>query len=249
MKTTLVTGATSGFGRAAVRRFHALGHRVIGTGRRQERLDELASELGERFVGLRFDVADREAVSAALASLQGPWAEIDVLVNNAGLALGLEPAHKANLDDWTTMVDTNINGVLYITRAVLPGMVERQRGHIVNISSIAANWPYPGGNVYGATKAFLSQFSNNLRSDLLGSRVRVSSIEPGLCETEFSLVRYKGDEGAAASPYANVEAMSADDIAEAIVWVTEVPRHVNVNRVELMATEQAWGPFAIHRES
>lgn len=249
MKTTLVTGATSGFGRAAVRRFHALGHRVIGTGRRQERLDELASELGERFVGLRFDVADREAVNAALASLQGPWAEIDVLVNNAGLALGLEPAHKANLDDWTTMVDTNINGVLYITRAVLPGMVERQRGHIVNISSIAANWPYPGGNVYGATKAFLSQFSNNLRSDLLGSRVRVSSIEPGLCETEFSLVRYKGDEGAAASPYANVEAMSADDIAEAIVWVTEVPRHVNVNRVELMATEQAWGPFAIHRES
>jgi len=243
VQTVFITGVTSGFGRAAARQFHAKGHRVIGTGRRQERLDELAAELGQRFVGLCFDVTDRAAVDAAVAGV----GDIDILVNNAGLALGLEPAWEADIEDWLTMVKVNIEGVLYLTRAVLPGMVARKHGHIVNVSSVAASWPYPGGNVYGASKAFLTQFTLNLRADLVGTRVRMSSIEPGLCETEFSLVRFKGDEAAADKPYADVEAMTADDIARTIVWVTEQPRHVNINRVELMATEQAWGPFAIAR--
>lgn len=244
MQRVVVTGATSGFGRAAVRRFHALGYDVVGTGRRQERLDELSAELGARFTGLCFDISDRQACEAALSGV----GDVDILVNNAGLALGLEPAWQASLDDWLTMVKVNIEGVLYLTRALLPGMVARKTGHIVNVSSVAASWPYPGSNVYGASKAFLTQFTLNLRCDLVGTRVRMTSIEPGLCETEFSLVRFKGDTAAASNPYANVEAMSADDIAEAIVWATQQPRHVNINRIELMATEQAWGPMAIHRE-
>ncbi len=245
--TVLVTGATSGFGAATARRFHALGARVIATGRRLERLDELATELGQGLHPLAFDVGDRAAVDAALATLHGDLAAVDILVNNAGLALGLKPAWQADLDDWLTMVRTNIDGVLYMTRALLPGMVERRHGHVINLSSVAANWPYPGGNVYGSTKAFLTQLSFNLRCDLNGTGVRVTSIEPGLCETEFSVVRFKGDSDAASRAYAGVDAMSADDIAEAVVWAASQPRHVNVNRIELMATEQAWGPFDIRR--
>jgi len=246
--TVLVTGATSGFGLATARRFHALGARVIATGRRGERLDTLADELGPRLLPLCFDVTDREPTLAVLGGLPAEFANIDVLVNNAGLALGLEPAWRASLDDWDTMIDTNTRALVTVTRAVLPGMVERRRGHVINLSSIAGSWPYPGGNVYGATKAFVTQFSLNLRADLHGTGVRVTSIEPGLCETEFSIVRLKGDEAAAARTYQGVQAMSGDDIAESIVWAASQPRHVNVNRIELMATEQSFGPFAIHRE-
>ena len=247
--TVLVTGATAGFGAATARHFAAEGARVIATGRRVARLEALVEEWGDQILPLAFDVGDRAAVDAALARLEGPFAEVDVLVNNAGLALGVEPAHRASLDEWETMVRTNVLGVLYVTRALLPGMVARQRGHIVNLGSIAGDWPYPGGNVYGGTKAFLAQLGRNLRCELLGSRVRVTSIEPGLAETEFSVVRFRGDADQAEKPYAGVEPLTADDIAEAILWAVRQPRHVNVNRIEIMATEQAWGPFAIHREA
>jgi 3-hydroxy acid dehydrogenase/malonic semialdehyde reductase len=171
-----------------------------------------------------------------------------VLVNNAGLALGLEPAWQASLEDWETMVDTNIKGLMYCTRKVLPGMVERGRGHVVNLASVAASWPYPGANVYGASKAFVMQLSLNLRADLAGHPIRVTSIEPGLSQTEFSLVRFKGDAAAAAQPYKGVDPLQAEDIAEAVFWATELPAHVNINRIELMATKQSFGPFVIHRE-
>jgi 3-hydroxy acid dehydrogenase/malonic semialdehyde reductase len=249
IKTVLVTGATSGYGQATARRFHGLGHRVIVTGRRQARLDAFVEELGERALALCFDVSDKSQVDAAIEGLAGVWAEIDVLVNNAGLALGVEPAWDASVDDWETMVDTNIKGLLYCTHRVLPGMIERGGGHVINISSVAASWPYPGGNVYGASKAFVTQFSLNLRADLVGKPVRVTSIEPGLSKTEFSLIRYKGDPDAADKPYAGVEALTAADIAESVVWAAELPSHVNINRIELMPTMQAFGAFAVHRES
>ena len=249
--TVLITGATSGFGAAAARKYHALGAWVIATGRRADRLISTQDELGDRYSFLVFDVGIRSEVDEAMDTMRlfPGFNGIDILVNNAGLALGLGPAQEADLDDWETMVRTNINGVLYMTRAILPGMVKRKRGHIVNISSIAASWPYPGGNVYGATKAFLTQFSLNIRCDVNGTGVRVTSIEPGLCETEFSLVRHQGDAAKAGEAYANVEAMSANDIAEAIVWVTAQPPHVNVNRMELMATNQAWATFDIRRDN
>lgn len=247
-KLVLVTGATSGYGQATARRFHAAGHRVVVTGRRADRLDELVQALGDRVWPLCFDVRDRSAVDAAVDSLPPEWSEVDVLVNNAGLALGLEPAWKVDLDDWETMVDTNVKGLMYCTRKLLPGMVARGRGHILNISSVAASWPYPGGNVYGASKAFVTQLSLNLRADLAGHPVRVTSIEPGLSQTEFSLVRFKGDAEAAQAPYRGVEPLTAHDIAEAVFWASEQPAHVNINRIELMATKQTFGPFVIHRE-
>jgi NADP-dependent 3-hydroxy acid dehydrogenase YdfG len=249
MRTVLVTGATSGFGAAIARRFHALGDRVIATGRREERLAALADALGERLLPLAFDVADRAAVDAALAALPPEYAAIDVVVNNAGLALGLEPSWEASLEDWEQMVHTNVLGLLYVTRKVLPGMVARGRGHVIMLSSVAAHWPYPGGNVYGATKAFVSQLGYNLRADLVGHPIRVTSIEPGLAQTEFSLVRFKGDDQKAAAPYAGVDPLTAADIAEAVLWAVAQPPHVNVNRIELMATMQAHGPFAIAREA
>ena len=235
----LVTGATAGFGEAIARRFHADGEHVILTGRRQERLDALVSELGARAHALCFDVRDADAALAAVASLPADFAEIDVLVNNAGLALGLEPAWRAELSDWHTMIDTNCAGAVTMARAVQPGMVERGRGHVVNISSTAGVYPYPGGNVYGATKAFLTQFSMNLRADLAGHPIRVTDIQPGLAETEFSLVRFKGDAEAARTPYDGVEALTADDIAESVHWVVRLPAHVNMNRLEVMPTMQA----------
>jgi 3-hydroxy acid dehydrogenase/malonic semialdehyde reductase len=247
-KLVLITGATSGYGQATARRFHGAGHRVIVTGRRGDRLEALAAELGDRALPLCFDVRDRASVDAAIDGLPEAWSAIDVLVNNAGLALGLEPAWQASLEDWETMVDTNIKGLMYCTRKVLPGMVERGRGHIVNLASVAASWPYPGANVYGASKAFVMQLSLNLRADLAGHPIRVTSIEPGLSQTEFSLVRFKGDAAAAAQPYKGVDPLQAEDIAEAVFWATELPAHVNINRIELMATKQSFGPFVIHRE-
>ncbi len=244
-KTILITGATSGFGAACARRFAMDGWQVVLTGRRDERLEQLRTELGGAVIGtLAFDVRDREAVTTQLAGL-----DVDVLLNNAGLALGLEPAWAANPDDWETMVDTNIKGVMYCTRAVLPGMVARNRGHVVNISSTAAHWPYPGGNVYGASKAFVEQFTRNLRADLLGTRVRASCIAPGMAETEFSNVRFKGDNARAGKVYAGAEPLNAGDIAEIVWFVTNLPGHVNINALEVMCIDQSWGALAVHRRT
>ena len=250
VKTIFITGASSGFGKACARSFAAEGARLILTARRQEKLEALRNELTDA-AGvhvIQLDVRDRTAVDAAIASLPAEFCNIDVLVNNAGLALGLEPSHQAAIEDWDVMVDTNIKGLMYCTRAILPGMVERNSGHIVNISSTAASWPYPGGNVYGGTKAFVSQFSRNLRADLLGKKVRVTCVQPGMAETEFSNVRFKGDDDKADQVYAGTEPLTAVDIAETVSWVVNRPAHVNINSLELMPVDQAWGPFSIHRE-
>lgn len=246
--TVLITGATSGFGEAACRRFVAEGAKVIATGRRGDRLKALRAKLGKRCCSLEFDVRDRAETEAALASLPKEFWKINVVVANAGLALGLGPAHQASLDDWDTMVATNINGLLYTVRAALPGMVARDEGHVILVGSTAADYPYPGGNVYGATKAFVKQFGLNLRADLLGSNVRVTSVEPGLAETEFSLVRFHGDAGQAAQPYKGIDALTADDVAETIFWSATLPRRVNVNRLQVMPVMQAFGPFAFKRK-
>jgi 3-hydroxy acid dehydrogenase/malonic semialdehyde reductase len=250
-QTIFITGASAGFGAACARLFAAGGNRLVLAARRMDPLLALKAELeGKAEIHIvPLDVRDREAVQGAVESLPERFREIDVLLNNAGLALGLEPAHKVNLDDWDTMVDTNIKGLTYCTRFILPGMVARNRGHIVNISSTAGAWPYAGGNVYGGTKAFVTQFSRNLRCDLLGTRVRVTCIQPGMAETEFSKVRFKGDEEAAAKVYAGTEPLTAEDIAETVHWVISRPAHVNINTLEVMSIDQAWGPFAIHRET
>ena len=244
-RVALVTGATAGFGRACVERLIAEGARVVATGRRQDRLADLATH--DRCHAAAMDVRDGASVDGALASLPEDYRAIDLLVNNAGLALGLEPAHRASWQDWDDMIATNVRGLAYVTRAVLPGMVERGRGHVVNISSIAGSYPYPGGNVYGATKAFVTQFSLNLRADLVGTPVRVTSIEPGLAETEFSIVRFAGDAERAGKVYAGTDPITAADIAEAVHWVATLPEHLNVDRLEIMPTCQAAGPLAIHR--
>lgn len=243
----LVTGATSGFGAAACRRFVKEGAKVIATGRRGDRLKALKKELGARCATLEFDVRDRRRTAEALASLPKGFEKVNVVVANAGLALGLEGAAEANLDDWETMVATNINGLLYTVRAVLPGLVARDEGHVIVLGSVASDFPYPGGNVYGATKAFVKQFALNLRADLLGSNIRVTSVEPGLCETEFSLVRFKGDAEKAAKPYQGIDPLSGDDVAETIYWAATLPRRVNVNRLQVMPVMQAFGPFAFKR--
>jgi len=249
-KIILITGATSGFGRASAELFAAKGWRLIVCGRRQELLTRLREQLTDAAMYCAcLDVRSLEQVEGMLRELPPDFQEIDVLLNNAGLALGLEPAHKADLTDWETMVDTNIKGLYYLTRAVLPGMVKRNRGHIVNIGSVAGSWPYPGGNVYGATKAFVRQFSNNLRADLHGSAIRVTNIEPGLAETEFSVVRFHGDREKADNVYQGTRPLSAADIADIIYWVTTVPPHVNINSLEVMPVCQSWSPFAIYREN
>ena len=245
--TILITGATAGFGAAAARRFAEDGARLILAGRRADRLEELQAELPVQVHTLVLDVRGREDVEKAIAGLPKEFAAIDVLVNNAGLAAGLDPAHKANLDDWDVMVDTNIKGLMYMARAVLPGMVERKRGHIINLGSVAGTYPYPAGSVYGGTKAFVEQFSLNLRNDLGGTNVRVTCIEPGMCETEFSVVRFKGDESKAAAVYQGMKPLSADDIAEQIHWVASLPQHVNINTLEIMPQAQSWNGFAVHR--
>jgi 3-hydroxy acid dehydrogenase/malonic semialdehyde reductase len=243
-----VTGATAGFGQAIAERFVKEGHKVVAAGRRADRLEALRSKLGEALHPLVLDVTDRAAAEAAVAALPPPFAAVDVLVNNAGLALGLSPADRADMEDWETMIDTNVKGVVYLTRALLPGMVERGRGHVVNMGSVAATYPYPGGNVYGATKAFVRQFSLNLRADLVGRGVRVTDIEPGLCGgTEFSTVRFHGDEDKAAGVYKGTQPLTAEDIAEAVHWAASLPAHVNINIIELMPTCQAAGPFNVVR--
>jgi NADP-dependent 3-hydroxy acid dehydrogenase YdfG len=217
--------------------------------RRAERLRELAQELSRitQVADLVLDVRDRAAVMALDERLPAPLRDIEILINNAGLALGLEPAQSVDLDDWEAMVDTNVKGLMFMTRLLLPGMIRQGGGHVVNLGSVAAAWPYPGGNAYGGTKAFVRQFSRNLRSDLLGKGVRVTSIDPGMTDTEFSLVRFHGDSDRARAVYAGMQPLSADDVAEAILWATSLPAHVNVNCLELMPTAQAWGPFAVHR--
>ncbi|MBV1796297.1 SDR family NAD(P)-dependent oxidoreductase [Siccirubricoccus sp. G192] len=244
-----VTGATAGFGLAIARRFAADGARIIAAGRRQERLDALVGELGAAVVHpLALDVRDRAAVMAAVAGLPADFADIDVLVNNAGLARGLEPAQSADLDDWDAMIDTNVKGLVYATRAVLPGMVARGRGHVVNLGSTAGEFPYPGGNVYGATKAFVRQFSLNLRADLFGTPVRVTDIEPGLVGgTEFSNVRFKGDDDKAAGIYQGTEPLMPEDIADAVHWVATRPARVNVNVLQVMPVVQSFAPLRVHR--
>lgn len=250
MTTVFVTGASAGFGAAIVRHFAADGARVVASARRAERLMALADELGPNVLPLELDVRDRTAVDQAIAGLPVDFAEIDILVNNAGLAKGLEPAHEADLDDWEQMVDTNCKGVVHCTRAVLPGMVARGCGHVVNLGSVAGTYPYPGGNVYGATKAFVHQFSLNLRSDLHGTRIRVTCVEPGMCGgTEFSTVRFHGDAASADAVYAGVEALTAEDIAEAVHWITSLPEHVNVNTIELMPVAQSFAAFQVQREN
>ncbi|AOJ79951.1 NAD(P)-dependent oxidoreductase [Burkholderia sp. MSMB617WGS] len=243
-----VTGASAGFGAAIARAFVNGGHRVVATARRKDRLDALTAELGGALLPIELDVRDRAAVEAVPAALPAEFAAIDVLVNNAGLALGVEPAHRASLDEWQTMIDTNCSGLVTVTRTLLPGMVERGRGHIFNLGSVAGSYPYPGGNVYGATKAFVRQFSLNLRADLIGTPLRVTDIEPGLCGgTEFSNVRYRGDDTKAASVYANVQPLTAEDIADTIYWVATRPAHVNINTIEMMPVAQAPAGLTVHR--
>jgi len=243
-----VTGASNGFGAAIVRRFAAEGVRVVALARRQDRLAGLAAELGDSVLPVRLDVRDRAAVQDVVAGLPTEFAEIDVLVNNAGLAKGLKPAQEADLDDWEEMIDTNCKGLVYCTRTILPGMVERRRGHVVNLGSVAGTYPYPGGNVYGATKAFVHQFSLNLRSDLHGTGVRVTSVEPGLSgETEFSTVRFGGDQDKADAVYAGTQPLVPADIAEAVYWVVSQPAHVNINTIEMMPVTQSFAPFQVYR--
>ncbi|RKH34768.1 SDR family NAD(P)-dependent oxidoreductase [Corallococcus praedator] len=245
----LVTGATAGIGLAVARRFVKEGARVIATGRRGERLDALKAELGERLLPVTLDVTDRAAVQQAFESLPADFAQVDVLVNNAGLALGLDPAQTARLEDWDVMVDTNVKGLLYCTRAALPGMVARDRGHVINIGSVAGEFPYPGGNVYGATKAFVHQFSLNLRADLHGTSVRVTDIEPGLLGgTEFSNVRFRGDDARAASMYSNTQPLMPEDIADTVHWVASRPAHVNINIVSMMPVAQSFGALPVKRQ-
>jgi 3-hydroxy acid dehydrogenase/malonic semialdehyde reductase len=249
INTVFVTGASSGFGAAVARRFAADGARVIVSARRVDRVKDLASELGPRVLPIALDVRDRHSVAAAVEALPEEFRSVDVLVNNAGLALGLNPAQDADLDDWDQMIDTNCKGLVYCTRAILPGMVARRRGHVINLGSVAGTYPYPGGNVYGGTKAFVHQFSLNLRSDLHGTGVRVTCVEPGMADTEFSLVRFSGDQAKADNVYSGMRPMTADDIAESIHWAATMPQHVNVNTIELMATAQSFAAFQVARDA
>lgn len=246
-QTILITGATSGFGAAAVERFLADGWRVVATGRRAERLQALVDRHGrERLHVAAFDIRDAEAMQAALDALPDAFADIDVLVNNAGLALGTAAAQHASLAQWRQMIDTNVTALATLTHTLLPGLIAR-RGAIINISSIAGVYPYPGGNVYGGTKAFVSQFSLGLRSDLHGTGVRVTAIEPGMAETEFTLVRTCGDQAASDTLYAGVQPMTADDIAGVIHYVATLPAHLNINRLEIMPVSQSFAGFQVHR--
>lgn len=248
-KTVLVTGGSSGIGRACVAQFLAEGCHVIATGRNTDKLKTLHDLHGANAHTLKtatLDVTDRKAVEHFCAQLdQAP----DILVNSAGLALGREVAQEALMDDWQVMVDTNISGMLYITHALLPRMVVRGRGHIINLGSIAGDYPYPGGNVYGASKAFVKQFSLNLRADLLGTPLRVTNIEPGMVQTPFSDVRFKGDHAKAAQVYEGADPLTADDIANSIAWVAGLPEHVNINRMEIMPVCQASQALLIDRKA
>ncbi|OAN56651.1 SDR family NAD(P)-dependent oxidoreductase [Sphingobium sp. TCM1] len=245
-RTAFITGATAGIGEAAVRAFAAAGWRVIGTGRRVDRLEALAAEIGPQMQSLVFDMRDEAALDAALESLPDDFRGVDLLVNNAGLALGTAPAQQADLTQWQQMIDTNISGLVAITHKLLPRLVDR-KGAIINLSSIAATYPYTGGNVYGGTKAFVKQFTLGLRSDLHGTGVRVTSIEPGMVETEFTLVR-TGSQAASDTLYGNANPMTADDIAQTLLWVAQQPAHLNFNSIELMPVSQSFAGFQVARE-
>ena len=246
----LITGASAGFGEALARRLVAKGHRVIGCARRLDKLNALAQELGELFLPVVMDVSDTASIPQVIADLPSDFSQIDVLVNNAGLALGTEPAHSASLDDWMRMTDTNIKGLMALTHAVLPAMVARDSGYIINVGSIAGSWPYFGGNVYGATKAFVKQFSLNLRADLIGTQVRVTNLEPGnVAGTEFSNVRYHGDDEKAAQVYDGFKTMTGDDIGDILLWLIESPAHINVNRLEVMPVAQTYNGLTIAKQA
>lgn len=248
MRTVFITGASAGFGAACARRFAQAGDRLILTARRMDKLEQLRAELGDVPVHLaQLDVRDQAAVRSVMAGLPAGFGEVDILVNNAGLALGLEPSWQVDMADWEQMIDTNIKGLLYCTHALLAGMVERRRGHVINIGSIAGSWPYAGGNVYGATKAFVLQFTRNLRTDLHGTGVRATCIAPGMAETEFSMVRFKGDDQKAARVYEGTRALTAEDIAECVFWCASLPEHVNINQLEVMSTDQTWGATMVYR--
>ena len=247
-RTALITGATAGFGRAAAKRFVEAGWQVIATGRRAERLDALRAELGDAVHTACFDIRDEAAMRAALDALPERFRGIDLLVNNAGLAQGTRPAQDALLSDWKTMIDTNVTALVTLTHALLPMLIAR-KGAIINISSIAALYPYTGGNAYGGSKAFVSQFSLGLRADLHGTGVRVTAIEPGMAETEFTVVRTHGDRAASDTLYAGANPMTAEDIADAIFWVATLPPHLNVNRLELMPASQSFAGFQVHRDA
>jgi serine 3-dehydrogenase/3-hydroxy acid dehydrogenase/malonic semialdehyde reductase len=245
----LITGATSGFGAEMARKFASHGHRIIATGRRQEKLDELASELGASVLPVAMDVTDKDSIAAMLTGLPAEWKEIDVLINNAGLALGVQPAQKASLAEWETMIATNCTGLVTMTHMVLPDMIKRARGTVINIGSSAGAYAYPGANVYGATKAFVAQFTLNLRADLVGTGVRASNIAPGLAGgTEFSNVRLK-DDAAAAKVYEGTVPLSPADVAETAYWIATLPPHVNVNHIEIMPTCQGFSPLMIKRDA
>ncbi len=245
-KTVLITGATAGIGAASARRFTAGGWRVIATGRRADRLRALADELGEACLPLEVDMRDLDAL-AELARLSAPWGEIDLLLNNAGLASAMAPLQDSEIDAQTNVIDTNITGLVALTRAILPKLIER-RGAVINLSSVAATYPYRGGAVYGASKAFVRQFSLDLRCDLAGTGVRVTSIEPGMAETEFTLVRTGGDQAASDALYANMSPMTAEDLAETIWWIATLPPHLNINTIELMPVSQSFAGFTVTRE-
>ncbi|WP_201532536.1 MULTISPECIES: SDR family NAD(P)-dependent oxidoreductase [unclassified Psychrobacter] len=245
----LITGASAGFGKALAERLIAKGHRVIGCARRLDKLNVLAETLGETFLPVVMDVSDTASIPQIIADLPADFKQIDVLVNNAGLALGTEPAHKASLDDWMRMTDTNIKGLMALTHAVLPAMVARDSGYIINVGSIAGSWPYFGGNVYGATKAFVKQFSLNLRADLIGTQVRVTNLEPGnVAGTEFSNVRYHGDDDKAAQVYDGFKTMTGDDIGDILLWLIESPAHININRLEVMPVAQTYNGLTIAKQ-
>ncbi|WP_110667229.1 SDR family NAD(P)-dependent oxidoreductase [Salinicola halophilus] len=249
--TVFITGATSGFGRAAARRFAEAGWSLVLTGRRQERLDAIAEELGEkaRVHTIALDVRDDQAVQQAVEALPADFARIHALINNAGLALAPQPAQKVELKDWHTMIDTNVTGLVNVTHALLPTLIETGAGAtIVNVGSIAGQWPYPGSHVYGASKAFVKQFSYNLRCDLQGTGVRVTDLAPGIAETEFTLVRTGGDQSASDALYRGTTALTAEDIAEQMFYIATLPAHINFNRLEVMPTRQAWSAFAIDRD-
>ncbi|MDO8651274.1 MAG: SDR family oxidoreductase [Undibacterium sp.] len=244
----LITGASSGFGAAMARKFVRHGHRVIAAARRTDKLAALKNELGAAVLPVTMDVIDKNSIAQALAGLPAEWKTIDVLINNAGLALGTEPAHQASLEEWETMIDTNAKGLVTVTRAILPEMVARNSGMIINIGSVAGSTPYPGGNVYGATKAFVDQFTKNLRADMAGTGVRTTNIAPGLCGgTEFSNVRFRGNDDAAAKVYEGTVPLTAEDIAESAYWIATLPPHVNINYIEMMPTCQGFGPLVIKR--
>jgi serine 3-dehydrogenase len=245
----MITGATSGFGAAAVRRFAKAGWRVIATGRRADRLDKLVQELGKDKVhAAAFDMRKPAEIDAAVKALPAAFADVDLLINNAGLALGTAPAQNASLDQWNQMIETNVTGLATLTYRMLPRLIER-KGAIINISSVAATYPYPGGNVYGGTKAFVTQFSLGLRSDLHGTGVRVTSVEPGMAETEFTLVRTSGNQEASDKLYKGANPMTGDDVADTLFWIATLPAHMNINRIELMPVNQSFSPFQVFRNA